>query len=152
MTMTTEVCSKLVNLQIHIEAPVARVWEALVDETHAWWLPDYHMVGADSEVTLEASAGGALVERRSDGSSLLWYTVTMVRAGESLHLVGHMAPEWGGPATSMLSLKLEADDTGTLLVVQDALTGALGETMAESTEQGWRQLFGDGLKAHVERS
>jgi uncharacterized protein YndB with AHSA1/START domain len=152
MTMTSDVCSKLVNLQIHIDAPPERVWSALVDEIDAWWLPDFHMVGADSALSLDATAGGALIERRADGSSLLWYTITMVRSGESLHLVGHMAPEWGGPATSMLSLKLEADDTGTLLIVQDALTGAIKDSMGESTEQGWRQLFGDGLKAHVERT
>jgi len=35
-----------------IDAPRERVWQALVDETNAWWLPDFHMVGEGSVVTL----------------------------------------------------------------------------------------------------
>ncbi len=121
------------ELQIPIDAPQAEVWKALTEETNAWWLPDFHMVAADSVVSLQARAGGHLIESVADGGSLLWYTVQMCVPGKSLHLVGFMAPEWGGPATTMLELSLEETDTGTRLVLRDAL---FGQGLREYAERG----------------
>ena len=70
---------------------------------------------------------------------------------QSLHLVGFMAPEWGGPATTMLELSLEETDSGTVLVVRDALFGQVTESAAKSLEEGWGRLFGEGLKQHAQR-
>ena len=140
------------ELEIEIEAPRERVWEALTNETDMWWLPDFRMVGEGSAVHFEARAGGHLVESREDGGSLLWYTVQMCMPGESLHLAGHIAPEWGGPATTMLHLALAEKDGKTVLLVQDALFGHVAEKTANSLESGWRQLFTDGLKQHAEKS
>ena len=139
------------ELQIPIDASKAKVWKALTEETNAWWLPDFHMVGEDSVVSLQARAGGQLIESKAGGGSLLGYTVHMCDPGQSLHLVGFMAPEWGGPATTMLELSLEETDTGTRLVVRDALFGHVSESTAKSLEEGWGKLFGQGLKEHVER-
>ena len=74
----------------------------------------------------------------------------MCTPGESLHLVGHIAPQWGGPATTMLRVALEDDGQGTRLRIADALFGNVTGDGAASLEAGWRALFGDGLKAHVE--
>lgn len=138
------------ELEVPVAAPRDAVWIALVDETNAWWLPDFHMVGTDSVVSFDARAGGQLIESTPAGGSLLWYTVAMCTPGESLHLVGHIAPEWGGPATTMLRLSLEERDGGTVLKVTDALFGNVSEGSAAAQEEGWLALFGDGLKNHVE--
>ena len=140
------------ELEIQIAAPRERVWQALIDDTNAWWLPDFHMVGEDSIVSLHARAGGHLIESKADGSSLLWYTVHMCVPEKSLHLTGFMAPEWGGPATTMLELSLEETDTGTQLLVRDALFGHITESVAKSLKEGWGKLFRQGLKVHAERS
>jgi len=140
------------ELEIAIDAPRDAVWRALTEEANDWWLPDFRMVGEGSVVTFEASAGGQLVERTKDGKSLLWWTVQMCTPLESLHLFGHIAPQWGGPNTTMLHLALEERAGGTLLRVQDALFGHTTETGARSLEDGWRLLFTDGLKRHVERN
>ncbi len=138
------------ELEIPIEASPEAVWDALTEHTNAWWLPDFHMVGADSEVSLNAEAGGQLIETKADGGSLLWYTVQMVVPGESLHLVGHLAPPWGGPATTMLQLGVRAYGDGALLVVSDAIFGQVDEKSAAAQQEGWTALFGDGLKRFVE--
>jgi len=138
------------EFSIDIDAPREAVWTALTQETNAWWLPDFHMVGADSVVTLDARAGGQLVETNEAGGSLLWYEVQMCTPGESLHLVGHIGADWGGPATTMLTIKLEQRGDTTTLRVADALLGCVSASMPDSLEEGWKQLFGAGLKAHVE--
>lgn len=138
------------ELEVAIDATVDAVWEALVEETDAWWLPDFHMVGEGSVVTLEARAGGLLLEAQPDGGSLLWYTVVMCRPGQSLHLVGHIAPAWGGPATSMLELALSERDGQTLFTLRDALFGQVTPKHADTQREGWIELFTKGLKRHVE--
>ncbi len=140
------------ELEIEIEAPKEAVWKSLTEETNAWWLPDFHMVGEGSVVTFDARAGGELVERRADGGSLLWGTVHMCTPGESLHMVGHHFPQWGGPATSLLHFALEERGSSTVFRVIDGLFGHVAESHAQSLFEGWTQLFSEGLKPHAEAS
>ena len=133
------------ELEVSIDADPATVWSALTEDTDAWWLPDFHVVGSDSVVTLDARAGGLLIEQQADGASLTWYQVQHCAPGEALHLVGYLSPDWGGPATTMLSITLTAREGGTTLRIRDALFGVVSEDTAKSLESGWKQLFGEGL-------
>ena len=138
------------ELQVDIMAPKNRVWKAITDETNAWWLPDFHMLGNQSVVSFDCRAGGQLIESRPDGSSLLWYTVQMCKREESLYLVGYIAPDFGGPATTMLRLKLVGTQNGTTLMIQDSICGHIEDSTASCLEIGWAQLFGEGLKQYLE--
>ena len=55
------------ELEIAIDAPRDHVWQALVDETNAWWLPDFHMVGEGSIVTLAAARHRSRMARKRCG-------------------------------------------------------------------------------------
>ena len=138
------------ELEIPIEASRERTWKALVQDTNTWWLADFHMVGEGSVVTLDARAGGQLIEKQPDGGSLLWYTVQMCQPERALHLVGFVTPEWGGPTTTMLGITLEDRGQGCTLKVTDALTGHVAEETVDSLKSGWIQLFEEGLKAYLE--
>lgn len=150
---TNSSCHEYV-LEIEISASRERVWKAIFEETNGWWLPDFHVAGPDSVVTLDPKAGGrGLVEETSDGASLLWYSVQMYLPNDfKVYLVGHIAPEWGGPATSSLKLALEETDGGCKLQVTDARHGKIDENQVQSYAEGWTNLFSDGLKAFVEKS
>ena len=141
------------TLEIPIEAPRATVWQALSSEVDAWWPADFRMVGEGSVLSFDAQAGGQLVERKEGGGSLLWYTVQMCTPGESIHLVGHVAPEWGGPTTSMLKIALEEEEEGhTLVQLEDSLFGHVTEETMQSLQEGWTLLLGSGLKTYAESS
>jgi len=138
------------EFEIHIEAPKKKVWQALTEDIQAWWLADFHMVGADSKLQLDPVAGGQLLESKDDGSSLLWFTVQMCDTGNSLHLAGFIFPQWGGPGTTLLHLSLESVDGGTRFKVQDSQFGAIQSSAAKSMQEGWTWLFTAGLKKFVE--
>lgn len=140
------------ELEIAIDARREKVWAAILNDTNSWWLPDFHVAGPDSTVTLDPVAGGrGLVEETPDGDSLLWYSVQMFQPSVfKIYLVGHVAPEWGGPTTSMLKLAVEETATGCVLKVTDARHGFVDEAAVQSYSAGWTQLFTDGLKAFVE--
>ncbi len=150
---TPSSCHKY-ELEIEINAPREKVWEAILKKTNTWWLPDFHVAGPESTVSLDPVAGGrGLVEETPAGDSLLWYSVHMYQPSEfKIYLIGHVAPEWGGPTTSSLKLAVEQTDSGCVLKVTDARHGHVDETSLQSYSDGWAQLFTDGLKAFVENS
>lgn len=141
------------ELEIEIQAAPERVWDALIHRTNGWWLPAFHMVGEGSTVKLEPWAGGRLVEDLEDGGSLLWYTVHWIRPEQrTLYLVGQVAPDWGGPTCSHLKLAVEPRSSGSVLLVADAHYGHIDRENLRSLEEGWTQLFTEGLKAFAEQN
>lgn len=140
-----------IELEIRIAAAPERVWKALVDDTGAWWPKDFYITADPRPMTLEAKAGGRLFERGKNGSELLWFTVFAIDPEKSMDLVGHLAPAYGGPATTMLHLELEPDGGGaTLLKVSDAIFGHIGEKL-QTIKDGWHIIFHDNFKAFIER-
>ncbi len=137
------------EFEVDIDAPPTRVWRALTDQLTSWWLPDFHVLGEDSIVTLEPVPGGRLFEQ-NETSGLLWYTVLAIAKNESLSLAGYCTPDWGGPFTTLLTVKLVETPKGTRVVVSDALYGRVDEKQAESLQSGWVRMFNDGLRHFVE--
>lgn len=137
------------ELEVELEASPERAWAALTEEIDDWWLPDFRAAGPRSIVRLEARAGGSLVEEGTDGAALVWYTVQMVQPGKALYLVGHTAPDWGGPSLSMLKLALEVRGSGTVLKISDAIVGNVSADQGASLADGWRKLFEEGLATHL---
>lgn len=140
------------ELEIPINASPERVWNAIFEETNFWWLPDFHMAGTDSVVTFDATPGGTgLLESHKNGGGLLWYQVQYCLPQEfKIYLVGYLATDFGGPATSHLKLALETAENGCIFKVADAQHGNVDLKSADSQCEGWNQLFTDGLKEYVE--
>lgn len=137
------------EFEVELNASPERAWKALTGQLSSWWLPDFHMLGTDSIVSLEPVPGGRLFEQCGD-KGLLWYTVLAIAPCESMSLAGYCTAEFGGPCSTLLSVRLTEDGTGTRLTVTDALYGRVSDEQASSLKSGWKQLFGDGLKKFVE--
>ena len=142
------------HLEVEFSAPADSVWGALLNDVNLWWLDDFHMVGPDSTVELDVSPGGkGLAEYQPDGSFLQWYAVQCyLPAQRKLYLVGHLAPEFGGPSTSSMTLSLEEHGEGCRLLIHDAHFGNVNQKTVESLKTGWQQIFVEGLKRHVENA
>ncbi len=152
MTAINVTDSKIIKYQF--EVGIARapdeVWSIMTKNIDAWWMTDFRALGENSKVSLDPRTGGQLLEESPDAGSLEWYRVQMCTPGVALYLVGYMAPDWGGPTTSMLKLGVEARDQGSALIVSDALMGNVTESSAKSAASGWETLFGSGLKDFAE--
>lgn len=150
-TTSTAACGHC-EVEIAIAAPRAKVWKAIFEETDHWWLSDFRATGSESVVTFDPKPGGrGLMEDTANGGGLLWYGVQMYLPEQfKIYLIGHIAPEWGGPTTSSLKLAIEESDSGCVLKVTDARHGNVTEKHLQSCQNGWKQLFTDGLKKFVE--
>ena len=138
------------QLEIRIDASCKRVWQALTAEIDAWWLPDFHVAGENSTISLDPRPGGQLLECAADGGGVLWYTVHACRPGRSMTLVGPLSAT-SGPGVTTLTLALEENEGGCRLTLIDALFGEISDELVERLRDGWSMLLGDGLKTHVER-
>ncbi|MCA9310105.1 MAG: hypothetical protein KDA21_02805 [Phycisphaerales bacterium] len=146
-----ETRSATYELEVEIEAPADAVWDALIHRPGAWWLPDFHCLGEGSEIRFEPRAGGQFIESHPQRGSLLWFTVHWFRPEDrAIHFYGHASPEWAGPATSMLRLRVVDTPTGSKLELQDAIFGVVTDGHLASMQEGWMILFRDGLKKLVE--
>lgn len=139
-----------IEIEVAIAAPIHRVWEAAIEEVENWWPGDFRINGPDSRMELEPRAGGRLVERNGE-AELLWGQVIRIEPARMLQLAGHLAPEFGGPATSIWSITLEAEGEGTKLKLSDSVVGHVDEKMRSSLESGWKHLFESGLRDYIER-
>jgi uncharacterized protein YndB with AHSA1/START domain len=140
------------EFSVEIEASASRVWRALTDQIGSWWLPNFHMLGASSIVELEAHAGGRLFER-AEGRELLWYTVIAIDTEKSIDFAGYCTAKYGGPATTMLSMELTSvSERLTRLQISDSLFGRVTDEFVRCVQDGWKELFSDGLRDFVIQS
>lgn len=139
-----------VDLEITIKAKPQRVWQALVEETSRWWLKDFYSRPEAKGFVIEPRLGGRAYEDCGENGGQIWYTVVGMELHKSLSLLGHLTPAFGGPAMTMLQLRLSAKGKGTTLQLSDAIMGKVGEGKLQQTRDGWRMLFEDGLRAYVE--
>jgi len=149
--MSNDLRSTTVRLEIPIKANAEKVWHSLVTEIDLWWSKDF-LVTNPKAFVLEARVGGRVFEDGGDGSGGVWFTVHTLIPNTRLRLVGHLFPEYGGPATTLLTIDLEEKGNETLLKLEDSLFGVLSEGAEADIEGGWKMLFDDGLRKHVESS
>ena len=135
------------EFEVVIAALPARVWQALVSESAAWWPKDFHTSERAQGFVIEPVLGGRVFEDFGDGDGLVWYSVIGVERGRELLLAGHLLPPFGGPAVTALRVTLSEKGEGTLLRVQDYRFGTLG---GGSPVDGWRLVFDTGLRQHIE--
>ena len=137
-----QIGSVQIDLEIPVDAPRDTVWNSLVDETTSWWPADFQTTARYRRMVFEPRPGGRLYEEATGGGGLLWYTVIAIECPGLIHLAGHIAPPFGGPATSLLRITLEAtSDFATLLKISDSVFGCVDRTTKQSITDGWSALF-----------
>ncbi len=149
MNATTTLTSARVELSVLIAAPRERVWKGLIEEIGEWWPQDFFTTPSP-RFTLEPRIGGYMFEDTGDGTGAIWFQVTGIRPPESLNLQGHIAPPYGGPATSLLTFTLEDRGDETLFKLSDSLFGVLPDKDQDCMDQGWRQIFEQNFKSYME--
>ena len=139
------------ELEVAINASADAAWSALINNIGDWWLPDFHLVDPNSTVTFEPRPGGHLTETLPNGEGLLWFTVQWINSEQhKMYVIGHISPDWGGPATYSLKMWIESTDNGCVFRASDSHVGNVDDKNLGDLKSGWTMLFSDGLKKWVE--
>ncbi len=128
------------------------VWDALTSKIGDWWPQEFFAGGeaGSRSFALDATPGGHMTERWDGGGGLLWGTVVTVRPGRQLQLTAVSFPEWGGPATTLLSYDLEDAGEGTSLRFAESTLGRVSDDTQSEKDKGWRFLYDGVMRAFVE--
>jgi uncharacterized protein YndB with AHSA1/START domain len=136
--------------EVVVNAPPERVWKALTEQLSAWWPKEYYAGKSPRGFLLDLQLGGKLYESWGAGQGLVWGTVTAIRVNERLDYVGHLDPDFGGPANTRTRYALEADGDATRVRVSEVHWGGVTDESRACVESGWGHLLADCLKPFVE--
>ena len=151
MEDTMQLSSTVVSMTTTINASKEVVWKALLHETGLWWRKDFYTSANTKNFIIQPKIGGLMYEDTGNGEGLVWAEVVGIDSPNTLQLKGNLAPEFGGPAISFLRIDLEESKEGTILKLTDSIFGKIGAGLQKDMTEGWKLLFGDGLKNYVER-
>ncbi|MEM7785297.1 MAG: hypothetical protein AAF623_18250 [Planctomycetota bacterium] len=141
----------LISVDIPVAASVERTWEALIHETNQWWLPDFRCVAAESVVSIDTAPIGMGLHEVAGDEWLSWFQVQMYLPSKlQIHLVGNLAFNWGGPATSGLSLAVVNQDDKSVLQLREARFGRVEGSAMSTCQKDWGTLFTKGFQHYVE--
>jgi uncharacterized protein YndB with AHSA1/START domain len=109
---------------VHIAAPPARVYAALI-RPGRWWGSAHSFSGNAANMNLEARAGGCWCEKLADGGSAEHMRVVLVEPGKLLRLRGALGPFQALAADGVMTVKLAPKDGGTDVIATYDLFGAI---------------------------
>lgn len=137
-----------------VEASVHDVWDQLTANVASWWPSEHRAVSPQAAMQLDARVGGTLTEVDDEQGGIEWYRVVAVVPRKSIDLVGQLASRYGGPATSMLHISLEAgpERGTTTLRLTDSVFGRIGPDLRASLTSGWEAIVGAGLLVSLGKS
>jgi len=140
-----------VEVEIEIDAPREKVWDAFCDDMASWWRDDFKTDERSKGASLDVRLGGHLAEDYGDGDGLIWMSVVLLKKGERIDFVGHSSAEWGGPSAGYHSFTFHEEENRTVLRLSESYHGRVDAASATSLEDGWKMLLGEGLKPWVEK-
>lgn len=133
---------------VTIEAPRERVFEALTEQTRAWWGKPYLRSETSRGIVLEARLGGRFYEDWGGNDGLLLATVTGLKRPERLQLTGPIGMP--GAVQAYVAFELEAQGQATVLRLSHQAIGEVSPDHETSYREGWQDLLGARLKSFVE--
>jgi uncharacterized protein YndB with AHSA1/START domain len=90
---------------VDIDAPAAKVWEAM-GHVGDWWKSEHSFSGDAHNLSLDLKPGGCFCERLPRGGGVTHMTVIYIRPGETVRLAGALGPLQGTGAQGHMTWAL----------------------------------------------
>jgi uncharacterized protein YndB with AHSA1/START domain len=102
----------LVKLEANINAPAAKVYDALVGQVGSWWNPDHTYSHDAKNLSIDARAGGCFCEKLPNGGGVEHLRVVYIAAPQLVRFAGTLGPlQASGLAGSMTWKLTGAENT-----------------------------------------
>ena len=99
----------LVNLDVKVNAPVAKVYDALVGEVGSWWNPEHTYSHDAKNLSIDPRPGGCFCEKLPNGGGVEHLRVVYVAPRQLLRLSGGLGPLQGSGVAGSMTWKLTGD-------------------------------------------
>ena len=110
-----EITSKgfLVKFEVNVNAPAAKVYDALVGQVGSWWDSEHTYSGDAKNLSIDARPGGCFCEKLSNGGGIEHARVIYIAPREILRLSGALGPLQASGVAGTLTWKLTSDTDNT---------------------------------------
>jgi len=113
---------------IHISAPAARVYAALIQPAK-WWNAEHTYSGSAANLSLDARPGGCFCEALPNGGVVQHLVVVNIQPNEALELRGALGPFHARGVDGVLAFELKPAGDGVDLTMTNDLGGYMSEGM-----------------------
>lgn len=113
----------VVRHEVNIAAPLARVYDVLVDSIGSWWDSEHTFSRDASNLSIDARPGGCFCERLPNGGGVEHLRVVNVAPRHTLRMVGALGPLQGSGLAGSLTLQFSGVEGGTNLQLTYSVGG-----------------------------
>jgi uncharacterized protein YndB with AHSA1/START domain len=113
----------LVKFEVNVNAPAAKVYDALVGQIGSWWDPQHTYSGDAKNLSIDARPGGCFCEKLPNGGGIEHARVIYVAPREILRLSGALGPLQASGVAGTLTWKLTSGTDNTQLQLSYSVGG-----------------------------
>ena len=142
----------LVKFEVSVNAPAAKVYDALVGQIGSWWDSEHTYSGDAKNLSIDARPGGCFCEKLPNGGGIEHARVIYVAPREILRLSGALGPLQPSGVAGTLTWKLTSSTDNTRVQLSYSVGGFIDggfEKVAPLVESVLRQQL-DRLKQFAE--
>jgi uncharacterized protein YndB with AHSA1/START domain len=142
----------LVKLDANINAPAAKVYDALVGQIASWWNPEHTYSHDAKNLSIDARPGGCFCEKLPNGGGIEHLRVVYVAPPQIVRFSGALGPLQASGVAGSMTWKLTAGPDNTRLELSYSVGGFIQggfEKIAPAVEAMLREQV-DRLKMFVE--
>ena len=113
----------LVKFDVNVNAPAAKVYDALVGQVGAWWNPEHTYSHDSRNLSIDPRPGGCFCEKLPNGGGVEHLHVVYVAPREVLRLSGGLGPLQASGVAGSMTWKLTDDGDHTRIQLSYSVGG-----------------------------
>jgi uncharacterized protein YndB with AHSA1/START domain len=142
----------LVKFEVNVNAPPAKVYEALVGQVGSWWNPEHTYSHDAKNLSIDARPGGCFCEKLPNGGGIEHLRVVYVAPPQVVRFSGGLGPLQASGVAGSMTWKLSGGPDNTRLELSYSVGGFIPggfDKMAPAVEAMLREQL-DRLKLFIE--
>lgn len=139
-----------VEVSCKINISIKKAWDAYVAETDQWWPKSMYTSPETKRFVFENKLGGMLYEDFGSGQGLVWGTIIGLTKPHQVLWKGTLSKDFGGPATTIETLKFKAEDKITEVTYRIDFVGVVDQKTRLSLKEGWQMILDKHYKPYCE--
>jgi uncharacterized protein YndB with AHSA1/START domain len=142
----------LVKFDVSVNAPVAKVYDALLGHVGSWWNPEHTYSHDARNLSIDARAGGCFCEKLPNDGGIEHLRVVYVAPPQVVRFSGALGPLQASGVAGSMTWKLTGESDSTRLELSYSVGGFIPggfEKIAPAVEAMLREQL-DRLKLFVE--
>ena len=142
----------LVKLEVNVNAPAAKVYDALIGQVGWWWNPEHTYSHDAKNLSIDARPGGCFCEKLPNGGGIEHLRVVYVAPPQVVRFSGALGPLQASGVAGSMTWKLTGGPDNTRLELSYSVGGFIPggfEKIAPAVEAMLREQL-DRLKHFIE--